>query len=64
MDSVGEFEAALRTEFDIDERHIWLQFLEADKRLDASRCDTDDGNALWLKQAARGVDEMGAVIND
>ena len=64
MDPVGEFEAALSPEFDIDERHIRPQFREADKGLNASRCDADDGNALWLEQAARGVDEKGAVIND
>jgi hypothetical protein len=61
---LGKFEAAFAPEVDVDQRHVGPQFLETPKRVGASRCASDDGDALALQQAARGVDESRAVVDD
>ena len=61
---LGEFEAALAPEVDVNECHVRAQFIEVPQRLGAGRRHADDRDALALKQAPRGIDESRAVIND
>jgi hypothetical protein len=64
VELLGDFEAALDPEVDVDQRHVGPQLLETPKRVSAGRCHADDRNALAFQQSARGDDEIHAVVND
>jgi hypothetical protein len=64
VELLSEFESVLATEVNVDQRHVWSLLLEASKSLGAGRCHADDLDAAVLKQMARGLDEVRAVIND
>jgi hypothetical protein len=60
----GEVKAALTAKVDIDEYHVRPQFLAASQCFHTGRGRADDRDALALQQAASGIDEIRAVIND
>ena len=64
VESLCEFEPALAAKVDIDQCHVGPQFLEASKGRGGIRRHADDRDALALQQAACGIDETRAVIND
>jgi hypothetical protein len=64
VELLSEFESVLATEVNVNQRHVRSLLLEASKSLDAGRCHADNLDAAMLKQVARGLDEVRAVIND
>jgi hypothetical protein len=64
VELLSQFESALATEVNVDQRHVRSLFLEALKSFGAVRCHADDRDVAVLEQMARGLDEIRTVIND
>jgi hypothetical protein len=60
----GELQAALAAEVDVQQGHIRLELLGALERIGAVGRHADDADALPLQEAAGGVQEPGAVVDD
>ena len=61
MELLGEFEAALRAEVDVDQRYVGPYFLEQPQRLGSGGRHANYRQAFTFQQATRGVIDAVAV---
>src|SRR4029453_3477906 len=64
VEAPGQLQAALATQVDIQQGDVRAQLHRAPERLGAVGGDADDGDALAFQEAAGGVQEPGAVVDD
>jgi hypothetical protein len=64
IELVGEIEAALASQVDVDERHVRAKLLDQLKGFGAVRGDTDYIHSFSLQERACALQEECAVIDD
>jgi hypothetical protein len=64
LEALGQLQAALAAEVDVQQRDVRPQLRGPLKRLGTGRRHADDHDPLALQQAPGGVQEPGAVVDD